>query len=41
MMHFDSTLATQKIPGSFGWDDTASIVPAAMVAVVHRRHRPI
>ena len=32
MMHFDSTLATQKIPGSFGWDDTASIVPAAMVA---------
>jgi hypothetical protein len=32
MTHFDSTLATQKIPGSFGWDDTASIVPAAMVA---------
>jgi hypothetical protein len=32
MMHFDATLATPKIPGSFGWDDTASIVPAAMVA---------
>ncbi len=32
MLHFDSTLATPKIPGSFGWDDTASIVPAAMVA---------
>ncbi len=31
MLHFDSTLSTQKIPGSFGWDDTASIVPAAMV----------
>ena len=32
LTHFDSTLATPKIPGSFGWDDTASIVPAAMVA---------
>jgi hypothetical protein len=32
MLHFDSTLATQKLPGSFGWDDTPSIVPAAMVA---------
>ncbi len=31
MLHFDSTLGTQKIPGSFGWDDTASIVPAGMV----------
>lgn len=32
MLHFDSTLATRKLPGSFGWDNTASIVPAAMVA---------
>ncbi len=32
MLHFDSTLATVKIPGSFGWDDTPSIVPSAMVA---------
>ncbi len=32
MLHFDSTLTTLKIPGSFGWDDTPSIIPAAMVA---------
>ena len=31
LLHFDATLATAKTPGSFGWDDTASIVPAAMV----------
>jgi hypothetical protein len=31
LLHFDAALATSKIPGSFGWDDTASIVPAAMV----------
>lgn len=31
LLHFDATLATSKTPGSFGWDDTASIVPAAMV----------
>lgn len=31
MLHFDSTLSIIKIPGSFGWDDTASIVPASMV----------
>jgi len=31
LLHFDSTLAQTKIPGSFGWDDTASIVPASMV----------
>ena len=31
LLHFDATLATLKTPGSFGWDDTASIVPAAMV----------
>ena len=29
MLHFDSTLTTSKIAGGFGWDDTASIVPAA------------
>ncbi len=28
LLHFDSTLATLKTPGSFGWDDTVSIVPA-------------
>ena len=31
LLHFDATLATSKVPGSFGWDDTASIVPASMV----------
>ncbi len=32
LLHFDATLAQLKIPGSFGWDDTASMVPASMVA---------
>ena len=31
LLHFDATLATQSTPGGFGWDSTASIVPAAMV----------
>ena len=31
LLHFDATLATQSAPGGFGWDDTASIVPATMV----------
>ncbi len=31
MLHFDSTLATVKTPGAFGWDDSASIVPARLV----------
>jgi hypothetical protein len=31
LLHFDATLAQTKIPGSFGWDDTPSIVPASMV----------
>jgi hypothetical protein len=31
MLHFDSTLTQTKLPGSFGWDDTASVVPAASV----------
>ena len=29
LLHFDAALATVKTPGSFGWDDTASIVPGA------------
>lgn len=32
LLHFDATLGTAKIPGGFGWDDTASIVPVAMLA---------
>ncbi|HEY0369387.1 MAG TPA: hypothetical protein VGC85_07305 [Chthoniobacterales bacterium] len=31
LLHFDATLSQSKIPGSFGWDDTASIVPASAV----------
>lgn len=31
LLHFDSALKTSKIPGSFGWDDSASVVPAKAV----------
>ncbi len=31
LLHFDAALTLTKTPGSFGWDDTASIVPATMV----------
>ena len=31
MLHYDATLAVTKMPGDFGWDNTASIVPAAAV----------
>jgi hypothetical protein len=30
LLHFSSDLTQRKIPGAFGWDDTASIVPATM-----------
>jgi hypothetical protein len=29
LLHFNSKLTTVKTPGSFGWDDTASVIPAA------------
>ncbi|HEX3152009.1 MAG TPA: Ig-like domain repeat protein [Gemmataceae bacterium] len=32
LLHFTGDLATAKTTGAFGWDDTASIVPANMVA---------
>lgn len=31
MLHFDATLTQTKIPGSFGWDDTPSVVPSNLV----------
>jgi hypothetical protein len=31
LLHFDATLTTVKTPGSFGWDDTASIVPTSLI----------
>jgi len=31
LLHFDAALATSKAPAAFGWDDTASVVPATMV----------
>ena len=31
MLHFDETLTKTKIPGSFGWDNTGSIVPSECV----------
>lgn len=35
LLHFNSDLSQQKIPGSFGWDDTPSIVDASLVASYH------
>jgi hypothetical protein len=31
MLHFSADLSQEFTPGAFGWDDTASIVPASMV----------
>ncbi len=31
LLQFDATLNTRRVPGGFGWDHTASIVPASMV----------
>jgi hypothetical protein len=31
LLHFNSQLTVTKIPGAFGWDDSASIVPKALV----------
>ena len=35
LLHFDQGLTQTKIPGAFGWDTTASIVPAALVPSYH------
>ena len=31
MLHYNGTLDSVKTPGGFGWDDTASVVPASSV----------
>jgi hypothetical protein len=31
LLHFDATLAITKLPGSFGWDNTVSVVPASSI----------
>jgi hypothetical protein len=35
LLHFNSALTQQKTPGSFGWDDTASLVAASLVSSYH------
>jgi hypothetical protein len=35
LLHFDAGLTQTKTAGSFGWDDTASIVPKSMVPSYH------
>jgi autotransporter-associated beta strand protein len=35
MEHYNANLSVTKTPGGFGWDDTASIVPASMVPSYH------
>jgi hypothetical protein len=31
LLHFDSGLKSPKTPGAFGWDDSASVVPASIM----------
>jgi hypothetical protein len=35
LLHFNADLTQEKLPGSFGWDDTASIVDASLVSSYH------
>lgn len=35
LLHFNGTLTQAKIPGAFGWDATASVVPASVVPSYH------
>jgi hypothetical protein len=35
LLHFNSTLATSKLPGAFGWDTTATIVTSSLIPSYH------
>jgi hypothetical protein len=35
LLQFSADLSQEKTPGAFGWDDTASVVPASMVPSYH------
>lgn len=35
LLHFNSTLTKTKIPGSFGWDNSVSVMPASAVPSYH------
>ena len=35
LLHFSGDLSQSKTPGAFGWDDTASVVPASMAPSYH------
>jgi hypothetical protein len=35
LLHFNATLSNAKIPGSFGWDSTPSVLPASAVPGYH------
>jgi hypothetical protein len=39
MLHFNSNLTKLKTPGSFGWDDTPSIVDSSLVASYHGKSK--
>ena len=35
LLHFNGALTQTNVPGAFGWDDTASVVPASLVPSYH------
>jgi hypothetical protein len=35
LLHFNGTLSQSKIPGAFGWDYTAAVVPSSLVSSYH------
>jgi hypothetical protein len=39
LLHFNGTLTRTKIPGSFGWDNTVSVLPARAVPGYHGTSR--